>query len=77
MINSIEETVTAGLPCDAFIAQVRDELPDDLARSCDFQLLPVCAGAICDFAVFISFIHLLLYGNSTSYCVVIVQLTLW
>lgn len=40
MINSIEETMSAGLPRDAFIAQVRDELPDDVARSCDFQVDP-------------------------------------
>ena len=40
MINSIDESMTAGLPRDNFISKLKKELPDDVAKSCDFTVDP-------------------------------------
>jgi len=40
MINSIDSSMTAGLPRDIFLSQLKKELPDDVSAACDFAVDP-------------------------------------
>jgi len=40
MINSIDSSMTAGLPRDVFMTQLQKELPDDVSAACDYSVDP-------------------------------------